>query len=73
MLALKGELDALIGHFSDIQGIDVAPSRPQSHATVMHNVWAEDLANLVLTREEAIRNAPASKAGLFVVPTIIED
>lgn len=73
MLALKGELDALIGHFSDIEGIDVSQIRPQSHAVAMQNVWAEDLANLVLTREEAIRNAPVTKAGLFVVPTIIED
>jgi aspartyl/glutamyl-tRNA(Asn/Gln) amidotransferase C subunit len=73
MLALQGELNALIGHFSDIEGIDVQGIEPSSHAVKVRNVWAEDIPGMTLQREEALRNAPSSKAGLFVVPTIIED
>lgn len=73
ILALQGELNALLGHFSDIQGLNVAGLRPKSHAVSMSNVWAEDDPDYGLTQEEALRNAPLSKAGLFVVPTIIED
>lgn len=72
MLALQGELNSLIGHFSDIQDLDVSGIEPQSHAVAIQNVWAEDQTVKGLSREEAMRNAPRSKAGLFVVPTIIE-
>jgi aspartyl/glutamyl-tRNA(Asn/Gln) amidotransferase C subunit len=72
MMSLQSELNALIGHFEDIQHIDVSKIDPASHAVAMHNVWSEDLPADVLPRAEALQNAPVSKAGLFVVPTIIE-
>ena len=73
MLALQGELNALLGHFSDIEGLDVRNVLPQSHPAALQNVWGEDVPEDCLAREVALRNAPVSKAGLFVVPTIIED
>jgi aspartyl/glutamyl-tRNA(Asn/Gln) amidotransferase C subunit len=72
VFALQGELNALLGHFADIQGMDVSGIEPQSHAVAVQNVWSEDAARPSLAREEALRNAPVSRAGLFVVPTIIE-
>lgn len=73
ILALQGELNVLLGHFADIQAVDVSGVQPQSHSVPLQNVWAEDMVGDCLPREEALRNAPLSKAGLFVVPTIIED
>ena len=73
ILALQGELNALLGHFVDIQGLDVSGVRPQSNAVAMQNVWSEDMIENGLMRDEVLRNGPVSKAGLFVVPTIIED
>ncbi|MBX3120416.1 MAG: Asp-tRNA(Asn)/Glu-tRNA(Gln) amidotransferase subunit GatC [Fimbriimonadaceae bacterium] len=73
VLALQGELNALLGHFADIQAIDVTGIEPQSHAVALHSVWADDFPIEGLAREAVLRNAPLSKAGLFVVPTIIED
>ena len=73
ILALQGELNILLGHFADIQGLSVDNVQPQSHSVAMQNVWAEDMVEDCLPREDALRNAPVSKAGLFVVPTIIED
>ncbi|MCW5943115.1 MAG: Asp-tRNA(Asn)/Glu-tRNA(Gln) amidotransferase subunit GatC [Fimbriimonadaceae bacterium] len=73
MLALQGELNALIGHFTDIQNVNVTGVEPTSHAVNMNNVWAEDEADDPFARDSALRNAPMSRAGLFVVPTIIED
>lgn len=73
MLSLQGELNALIGHFSDIQMIDASEIEPSSHAVGLQNVWAEDLAGPCLSRDLTLKNAPLSKAGLFVVPMIIED
>lgn len=72
MMSLQSELNALLGHFADIQAIDVSGIDPASHAVAMHNTWSEDLPGICLPREDALRNAPLSKAGLFVVPNILE-
>ena len=73
MLSLQGELNALLGHFADIQSIDVAGIQPTSHAVALQNIWGRDVAVSGLPREDALRNSALTKAGLFVVPQIIED
>jgi len=73
VLAFQGELNALLGHFMDIQGIDVANVEAQTHAIALQNIWAEDFPWESLPRELALKNAKISRAGLFVVPAIIED
>jgi len=73
ILSLQGELNALIGHFADIQVIESSGIEPKSHAVAMQNVWSEDAPRSPLSRERAMRNAPVSRAGLFLVPAIIED
>lgn len=73
VLAFQGELNALLGHFTDIQEIDVTAVEPVSHSISLQNVWAEDIVGQTIFRDHALKNAPVSKAGLFVVPTIIED
>lgn len=73
ILSFQGELNALLGHFSDIQGIDTSGVMPQTHAIALQNVWADDIVWESLSRDSALRNAPLTKAGLFLVPAIIED
>lgn len=73
ILALQGELNALLGHFADIRGLNVAGITARSHGFRPASAWDEDEQEITLAHEEALRNAPLSKAGLFVVPTIIED
>jgi aspartyl-tRNA(Asn)/glutamyl-tRNA(Gln) amidotransferase subunit C len=72
MLSLQGELNALLGHFADIQMVDTTGIEPASHAVAVQNVWADDTPMAGLPRAVALRNASLSKAGLYVVPTIIE-
>lgn len=73
ILALQGELNVLLGHFSDIEGLNTSDIEPTAHAVALQNAWAEDIARASLSRDMALRNAPLSKAGLYVVPQIIED
>ena len=73
MTVLQGELNALLGHFLDLRDVDTRGIEPASHAVAVQNVWADDVARPGLPREVALRNAPASRAGLFVVPMIIEE
>lgn len=73
IMTLQGELNALLGHFADLRDVDTRGIEPTSHAVAVHNVWADDVSRPGLAREAALRNAPASRAGLFVVPMIIEE
>lgn len=73
ILALQGDLNALLGHFADIQMIDAAGIEPQLHAVALQNVWAQDASAHSLARETILKNASSTRAGLFLVPTIIEE
>ncbi len=73
IVTLQGELNALLGHFADLRDVDTFGIEPTSHAVAVQNVWAPDVARPGLPREAALRNAPLSRAGLFVVPMIIEE
>jgi aspartyl-tRNA(Asn)/glutamyl-tRNA(Gln) amidotransferase subunit C len=73
LLVFQNELNALLGHFAEIEGADVAHLLAKPHAVARTNVFAEDFVVAGLARELAMLNAPKSRAGLFVVPTIIEE
>lgn len=73
LVAFQGELNSLLGHFNDIQGIDVHNLAPKPHAVSLNNIWANDEASFGLKRDEALRNSAVTRAGLFIVPTIIEE
>ncbi|MDR3689226.1 MAG: Asp-tRNA(Asn)/Glu-tRNA(Gln) amidotransferase subunit GatC [Fimbriimonas sp.] len=73
ILSLQGELNALLGHFEDIQVIEGSGIEPKSHAVAIQNVWSEDVPGRTMPRNQTLLNAPLSRAGLFVVPMIIED
>ena len=73
LAAFHGELNALLGHFQDIEGVDMAGFATKPHTVAVQHVWSADEAVLGLGRDEALRNASVSRAGLFIVPTIIED
>ena len=72
ILSFQGELNALLGHFEDIQVIDGSGIEPRSHAVAIQNVWSEDIPGRTLLRNQAFSSAPLTRAGLFVVPMIIE-
>ncbi len=73
ILSLQGELNALLGHFADIEAVVTTGIEPSSHVMNLWNAWSDDYSRPSLPRMEALRNAPVSKAGLFVVPMIIEE
>ncbi len=71
--AYQLELNELLGHFEDLSAVDVTGLEPKPHAVSLTNAWDEDVVRAGLTRDQALSNAPAQKAGLFIVPTILED
>lgn len=81
MVSLQSELNALLGHFADIQNFDLEETfghpleaeAMSSYLNQLQNVWSEDRVRDSFRREDALKNAPVSKAGLFLVPQIIEE
>ncbi len=72
LMSFQGKLNALLGHFQDIQDLDVSSQIPKPHAVALQNVWAEDISRPGLDRQSALMNSAETKANLFIVPTIIE-
>lgn len=73
LVAFQGELNALLGHFQDIEALDVSGLTTKPHAVALQNVWSDDEIFSGLPREVALKNARVTKGGLFIVPTIIEE
>jgi aspartyl-tRNA(Asn)/glutamyl-tRNA(Gln) amidotransferase subunit C len=70
--AFSAQLGDVLGHIALLQEVDVSGVEPTAHAFPMDNVWAEDRANPGLTVGDALRNAPAQRDGMFVVPKVVE-
>lgn len=73
LMAFQGELNALLGHFQQLESVELSGAAPKFSGVALTNVLADDVPAPGLSRDEALSNAPVSRAGLFVVPTIIED
>jgi len=71
--AFQIELNALIAHFNDIQDLDVSAFEAMPHAVPLTNIYADDAAQPGLSRDAALAGSFKSRAGLFIVPTIIEE
>jgi aspartyl-tRNA(Asn)/glutamyl-tRNA(Gln) amidotransferase subunit C len=66
-----GQLDAIIGHVSRIQAVDVAGVEPTGNPLTDVNVFRPDVVEPCLTQEEALDQAPKSAEGRFAVPRIL--
>jgi len=73
LLEFQGELNALLGHFEDIQGPQTPGAASATHGVKLANVWSGDVVERSLDPEDVLKNAPVSRGGLFVVPAIIEE
>jgi aspartyl-tRNA(Asn)/glutamyl-tRNA(Gln) amidotransferase subunit C len=70
---MMGELAQILEHAEKIQELDLDAIEPTSHSLPVRNVMRPDEVRPCLTQEEALANAPATEAGRFKVPRIIED
>jgi len=68
----QGQLAQVLDHVEKLGTVDVAAVEPTAHANPIVNVFREDAPRDWFTREDALRNAPRSANGLFVVPRVIE-
>tara|TARA_B100000614_G_C14252831_1_gene371572 strand:+ start:174 stop:452 length:279 start_codon:yes stop_codon:yes gene_type:complete len=69
---LAPQLGEVLQYIEKLNELDVSDVEPTAHATPLSNVMREDEPRESLSQEEALRNAPKTANGLFVVPKIVE-
>ena len=66
-----GQLDAILGHVSQIQAVDVTGVEPTDNPLKDVNVTRPDEPAPCLTQQQALAAAPAAVEGRFAVPQIL--
>lgn len=66
------QLGDVLHHIEQLEKIDVAGVEPTAHAYPVFNVWAEDTVSSPMPVERLLRNAPAHRDHLVVVPKVVE-
>ena len=66
------QLGDVLHHIEQLKKVDVSGVEPTAHAAPVFNVWAEDVARPGLPVELALKNAPAQRDHMVVVPKVVE-
>ena len=70
---LTSELNEILAYMEQLNQVDTTNVEPLSQVIPMSNVFRQDELKPTLTREEALRNAPAKTERFFRVPKVIGD
>jgi aspartyl-tRNA(Asn)/glutamyl-tRNA(Gln) amidotransferase subunit C len=68
---LQGKLSQIVALVAQLGEVDTEGVEPMVHAFDLHNVLAPDILGASLTRDEALKNAPASDSECFRVPAVL--
>jgi len=66
------QLGDVLAYIEKLKEVDVSRVQPTAHAFPLTNVWAGDVPQAGLPVEAALRNAPAKRDDMFVVPVVVE-
>ena len=69
---LGRQLDDILSYIEKLTEVDVAGVEPTAHAFPLVNVTRADEARPSLPHDKAMKNAPVTANGLFMVPKIVE-
>ena len=69
---IGAQLGNILGYIEKLKEVDVSGVEPTAHAFPLVNVTRPDEVRPSLSNDEALRNAPATANGLFIVPKIVE-
>lgn len=70
---LTGELNTVLAYMEQLNRLDTTNVEPLSQVISLENVFRDDVQAPGVTREEALRNAPARSEEFFRVPKVIGD
>jgi aspartyl-tRNA(Asn)/glutamyl-tRNA(Gln) amidotransferase subunit C len=66
------QLADVLGYIEKLKEVDVSGIEPTAHAFPLINVTRPDEVQPSMDHEDALRNAPSTANGLFMVPKIVE-
>jgi aspartyl-tRNA(Asn)/glutamyl-tRNA(Gln) amidotransferase subunit C len=66
------QLADVLVHIEQLSKVDVSGVEPTAHAFAVYNVWQDDVAQPCLPVDAALRNAPAQRENMIVVPKVVE-
>jgi aspartyl-tRNA(Asn)/glutamyl-tRNA(Gln) amidotransferase subunit C len=66
------QLGDVLRYIEKLSAVDVSRVEPTAHAFPVANVWAEDVPQPGLPVEAALKNAPAQRDNMIVVPVVVE-
>ena len=69
---LGAQLGQILAYIEKLKELDVSQVEPTAHAVPLVNVTRPDEVRPGLSHDDALRNAPATANGLFLVPKIVE-
>jgi len=68
----SSQLGEVLAYIELLKKVDVSGVEPTAHAFPVYNVWADDVAQPGLSVEAALKNAPAQRNNMIVVPKVVE-
>ncbi len=66
------QLSDVLANIEQLKKVDVTGVEPTAHGFPIFNVWADDVAQPGLPVEVALKNAPAQRSNMVVVPKVVE-
>lgn len=69
---VKQDMQEMLNYIDLLDELDTSEAKPVSHLFSKHNVFREDMITNTDDRENILKNAPESKAGMFRIPEIFE-
>lgn len=71
-IAIKSDLEKMIGFIEQLQKIDTTGIQPLQHISAATNILREDELKGSVTKQEALKNAPKTDGNYFTVPKVIK-
>jgi aspartyl-tRNA(Asn)/glutamyl-tRNA(Gln) amidotransferase subunit C len=70
--AMRAELGRLLEHFAALRSVDTDGVPPTPHPNLIAHRLREDRPAEVLTQDQVLAQAPASRAAQFLVPRVVD-
>ena len=70
---LTAELNTILTYMDQLNRLDTSTVEPLAQVVQLHNAFREDISVPGISREEALKNAPAKTEAFFRVPKVISD
>lgn len=68
----SAQIGDVLAYIAQLKEVDVSHVEPTAHAFPVFNVWADDVPQPGLPVGVALKNAPAQRDHMIVVPKVVE-